>query len=185
MKYQKTIDNVNSGTMTRDDLAQLERNAKEKLAQGDVDAKDVLSAIELAKPADSYVLFMGFCPDADFGNRLDTEWKNRGICRFDYLESEHQVERFNSICAGDLVVLKKREVFGKSMKLYGHGRVKSIAYDENNIRYLIMDWSNQEEIIEVPLMACNSTVDIKSIEAVKGEMPDEFYQWLKSGASVL
>jgi hypothetical protein len=158
----------------------LKRNAEEKLEQGDVDAEAVLSAIRLAKPADSYVLFMGFCPDADFSNRLDIEWKEKGICRFDYLESELQAERFNTICAGDLVILKKREIFGKTMKLYGHGRVKSVAYDENNIRYLVMDWSDQEMIIEVPLMACNYTVDVKSIEAVEDEMPDEFYQWLKA-----
>jgi hypothetical protein len=180
MKYQKPIDKINSGTMSRDDLCRLKRNAEEKLAQGDTAAADVLSAIKFAKPADTYVLFMGFCPDADFNNRLDVEWKEKGVCRFDYLESEPQAERFNTICAGDLVILKKREVFGKTMKLFGHGRVKSFAFDENNIRYLVMDWSEQEEIIEVPLMACNSTVDIKSIEAVEDEMPDEFYQWLKT-----
>lgn len=166
--------------MSRTDLVNLKRNAEEKLAQGDFDAKEVLSAINIAKPVDSYVLFMGFCPDADVNNRLDIEWKEKGICRFDYFESEHQVDRFNTICAGDLVILKKREIFGKTMKLYGHGRVKSVAYDENNIRYLVMDWSDQEEIIEVPLMACNSTVDIKSIEAVEDEMPDGFYQWLEA-----
>ncbi|MCL1043711.1 hypothetical protein L2712_18965 [Shewanella marisflavi] len=66
------------------------------------------------------------------------------------------------------------------MKLYGHGRVNGIAYDEDQVRYLKMGWSNQEEIIEVPLMGCNSTVDIKTIEAVEDEMPEEFYTWLKS-----
>ncbi len=64
--------------------------------------------------------------------------------------------------------------------IYGHGRVSSIAYDENNVRYLVMDWSSQEEIIEVPLMGCNSTVDVKSIEAVEDEMSEEFYKWLEA-----
>ena len=64
------------------------------------------------------------------------------------------------------------------MKLYGHGRVKSVAYDENDMRYLLMDWSSQEEIIEVPLMACNSTIDIKAIEQVEEVMPETFWQWL-------
>jgi len=123
---------------------------------------------------------MGFCPGADFSRRLDTEWKEKGICRFDYLESEHQLEKFSTICKGDLVVLKKREKFGKTMKLYGHGRVSSIAYDKNNVRYLVMDWSPQEMIIEVPLMGCNSTVDVKSIEAVEDDMPEEFYKWLEA-----
>lgn len=180
MKYEKAIERVKSGKMSRADLVKLKRNADEKYASGDIDAKEVIEAINNATPTDSYILFMGFCPGADFSERLDTEWKEKGICRFDYLESEHQLERFNTICKGDLVVLKKREKFGKTMKLYGHGRVNSVAYDENNIRYLIMDWSGQENEIEVPLMGCNSTVDIKSIEAVEDEMPEEFYEWLKA-----
>lgn len=166
--------------MSRDDLVGLKLNAEKKLADGDQDAKSVLSAINIATPADSYILFMGFCPDADINNRLDIEWKEKGICRFDYRESESQAARFDTMCAGDLVVLKKREVFGKTMKLFGHGRVKSIAYDDKNTRYLIVNWSGQAEVIEVPLMGCNSTVDVKSIDAVESEMPDEFWHWLKN-----
>ncbi|BBP00341.1 hypothetical protein [Sulfuriferula nivalis] len=181
MKYQKIIDKVKSGTMSRDDLDKLKQNAEEKVAKGDLDAQAVILAIQIAKPSDSYILFMGFCPNAEFENRLDIEWKDKGICRFDYLESESQLERFNTIRTGDLVILKKIQQFGKTMRLFGHGRVKSIAYDENNIRYLVMDWSDQAEIIEVPLMGCNSTVDIKSMKAVYDEMPDEFYSWLGLG----
>jgi hypothetical protein len=44
-----------------------------------------------------------------------------------------------------------------------------------------MNWSNQKEIIEVPLMACNSTVDVRSIEQVEDEMLTEFFTWLNSG----
>lgn len=178
MKYEKALERIQSGTMTRADLVALRENAVAKVEAGDRDAEQVVTAIVQAKPLDSYALFMGFCPGADFNDRLDIEWKAKGICRFDYLESTQQLERFNSICVGDLVVLKKREQFGKTMKLFGHGRVKSIAYDENNIRYLVMDWSAQSEVIEVPLMGCNSTVDVRSIEAVEGEMPDEFWDWL-------
>jgi len=29
-------------------------------------------------------------------------------------------------------------------------------------------------------MGCNSTVDIRTIEAVENEMPEEFYTWLKA-----
>lgn len=180
MKHQKVIDKIKGGSMSRAELAMLKRNAEEKSSKGDPDANEVLRAINNAKPSDSYILFMGFCPGADFKERLDTDWKARGICRFDYLESEHQLERFNTICSGDLVVLKKREQFGKTMKLYGHGRVKSVGYDENGIRYLEMDWSKQADVIEVPLMGCNSTVDIKALEIVEGEMPDEFWQWISN-----
>jgi len=148
------------------------------LASGDLEAQSVLTAINNTAPADSYILFMGFCPGADSNNRLDIEWKEKGICRFDYLISEQQVERFNTICKGDLVVLKKIEEIGKTMGLYGHGRVNSVAYDENNIRYLNVDWSKQDSMIIVPLMGCNSTVDIKSIDKVEDSMPDEFYEWL-------
>lgn len=179
MKYEKVIERIKSGEMSRAELTKLRRNAEDKHLSGDTDAEHVLAAISNATPVDSYILFMGFCPGADFRERRDTEWKEKGVCRFDYLESEHQLERFNTICKGDLVVLKKREEFGKTMKLYGHGRVSSIAYDENSVRYLLMDWSSQEKIIEVPLMGCNSTVDIKSIEAVEDAMPEEFYAWLE------
>jgi len=178
MNYDKVIKRVKTGRMSRADLVKLKCNADNKYTSGDIDAKHVLDAINNATPTDSYILFMGFCPDADFSERLDTEWKEKEICRFDYLESVHQLDRFNTICKGDLVVLKKREKFGKTMKLYGHGRVNSVAYDDNNVRYLKMNWSIQENTIEVPLMGCNSTVDIKSIEAVEDEMPEEFYQWL-------
>ena len=66
----------------------------------------VLDAINIAIPEDAYILFMGFCPGAEFNNRLDSDWKEQGVCRFDYGKSEHQVERFNTICTGDLVILK-------------------------------------------------------------------------------
>ena len=122
---------------------------------------------------------MGFCPGATIENRLDIEWKEKGICTFVFIESERQLEKFNDIFTGDLIVLKKIHQFGKTMQLFGHGRVKSWAYDEDGNRYLIMDWAPQDEIIEVPLMGCNSTVDIKTRDTVDSYMPTEFYEWLK------
>lgn len=178
MKYQKVTDKLNAGSMSRVELEKLKTNAQRMYQQGDEEAIEVISAIQYAKPVDDYILFMGFCPGADFSERLDIEWKEKGICRFDYLESEVQLERFSRICTGDLVVLKKREVFGVSMNLYGYGRVTKVCYDQNNIRYLEVDWAAQHEIIEVPLMGCNSTVDIKSMDDVEGEMPNEFFDWL-------
>jgi len=178
MKYDKIISKIQSGTMSRADLVKLKTNAENKVAAGELNADQVLKAIEKAVPADSYILFMGFCPEATIDNRLDREWKEKGICRFDYKDDPKQTERFQTICKGDLVALKKIQEFGKTMKLFGHGRVSGIAYDEHNTRYLLMDWSDQEEIIEVPLMACNSTVDIKTIEKVEDEMPDAFFTWL-------
>lgn len=44
------------------------------------DAKIIIDAINLATPSDTEILFMGFCPDADIDNRLDIEWREKGIC---------------------------------------------------------------------------------------------------------
>jgi len=180
MKYDKILEKISAAKMSRTELQDLRSNALSKFKAGDDEAMEVISAIDVATPNDTYILFMGFCPDADINNRLDIEWKEQGVCHFDYYESEIQVERFSRICVGDLVVLKKREQFGKTMKLYGHGRVIEVAFDPGEHRFLKMKWSDQSDIIEVPLMACNSTVDIKSMEAVEGEMPNEFFIWLGS-----
>jgi hypothetical protein len=178
MRYQKQLDKVLSGTMSRAELVRLKQNAEKLVQEGGKDALAVLEAINNASPSDPYYVFMGFCPDADISNRLDTGWKQKGICRFDYLESEHQLVRFESVYAGDTIILKKREKFGVSMKLYGYGRVQSVEYDENDIRYLNVEWSDQEKVIEVPLMACNSTVDIKTIDQIEEAMPEEFFEWM-------
>ncbi|OFC71992.1 hypothetical protein [Alteromonas confluentis] len=181
MKYQKQLDKLKSGNMSRSDIARLKTNAEALVAKGDEDARVVLEAINGSTPSDGYILFMGFCPNADFNQREDIEWKREGTCRLDYPTNKSQIGRWTTICPGDLIVLKKRETFGKTMKLYGHGRVKKIAYDDD-IRYFEMDWSAQEQVIEVPLMACNATVDIKSMETVEAEMPEAFWNWLNSAA---
>jgi len=178
MKYEKILESIASGRLNREKLAKIRRNAEAKLKSGDADAQSVLDAINISVPSDDYILFMGFCPDGDVDNRLDVEWKEKGVCCFDWDESLHQMERFYTICAGDLVILKKREKFGKTMKLYGYGRVEAISIDATEHRYLKMNWSKQNEVIEVPLMACNSTVDIKSMEQVEAQMPKEFFGWL-------
>lgn len=180
MSYENIVSKIQAGKMTRADLLSIREKAEAKLKLGDTDAKAVLDAINISQPVDDYIVFMGFCPDADFENRLDIEWKEKGICEFDFPESTTQVERFDNICAGDLIVLKKRERFGETMKVYGHGRVKAAAYDSNGNRYLRMNWSTQNEIIEVPLMGCNSTVDVRAIDAVNNEMPEEFFKWLEA-----
>ena len=178
MKYQKQLDKLCSGAMSRADITKLKANAEALVARGDKDALIILDNINSSKPTDSRILFMGFCPDADFNQRLDLKWKQEGICRFDFLVSKPQVDRWNTLCTGDLVVLKKREKIGKTMKIYGHGRIKKIAHDNDELRYVEMAGSSQHEVIEVPLMGCNSTVDIKTMETVEEEMPVLFWQWL-------
>jgi hypothetical protein len=180
MKYENIISRIAQGLLSRSDLRDLRINAVSKFQAGDEEAREVLAAIDAGVPSDQYILFMGFCPDADINNRLDIEWKQRGVCEFTYYESAVQLERFNRVCAGDLVVLKKREKFGESMTLHGHGRVSRVEIDDQGHHALVMDWSEQNRVIEVPLMGCNSTVDTKSIAAVEAEMPPEFFNWLET-----
>lgn len=178
MEHEKLINNIRNGIFSRKELQAIRKNAEYLLKNGRPSASTVINEIDLACPSDEKIIFMGFCPNADIANRLDIEWKGKGICTFDFPESEVQLARFNDIWPGDLIVLKKRQVFGKTMQLYGHGRVTGIKYYHENNRYLEMKWSNQDEVIEVPLMGCNSTVDVKNIEQVHAEMPDAFYTWL-------
>ena len=178
MKHQKAIDRIRSGGYSRAELVKLRSNAESMYKKGDSDAEIVMDEIDKASPMDKTIVFMGFCPGADFDNRLDIEWREKGVCTFIFHESEQQVERFENIWPGDLVVLKKREKFGKTMLLYGHGRVTGVKNDQEQNRYLEMSWSSQQEIIEVPLMGCNATVDVRSIEQVEAEMPPKFYAWL-------
>jgi hypothetical protein len=178
MRYQKQIDKIRAGGYLRSELVQLRENVQLKVSQGDPEARQLLAEIDRAAPTDSYVVFMGFCPSADINNRLDIEWKRLGVCTFVFHESDQQSERFNAILPGDLIILKKRHRFGETMQLFGYGRVVGVKYDSENHRYLEVNWANQEEIIEVPLMGCNATVDTRSIEQIEGQMPEEFFTWL-------
>ena len=184
MKYQPILDRIRSKTLSKGELRQLRENALRLHAQGDADAQTVLDEIDLASPADKEIVFMGFCPDADVNNRLDTEWRVKGICTFDYPEDKIQLTRFNNIWSGDLIILKKIQERGKTMRLYGHGRVTGAKYVDG-VRYLEMNWSNQATVIEVPLMGANSTVNVKSIEQVEAEMPTDFYRWLNQDENSL
>ena len=130
------------------------------------------------------IIFFGFCPGADFSKRLDARWKQLGICEFQYFESKIQVKRFATIDIGDLIVLKKRQVIGKTMRVYGYGLVTGITKDDKGNRVLKVDWSSQEQVIEVPLMGCNATIDIRDIDKVRAEMPDAFFEWLAQGSGV-
>lgn len=167
-----------SGELTRKELESIRQNALEKHANRDKYASQVIEIIDNTMPKDKEFVFMGFCPNGEFVNRLDIEWKQNGVCTYDYLESAHQLERFLNIRVGDLIILKKIESFGKTMSLFGFGRVIGIKHLEDGHRELVMNWSHQETIIETPLMGCNGTVDVKSYDTVANEMPAEFWNWL-------
>ncbi len=178
MGNQEQIERIRNGTYTRTDLVKLHANAVRMRDKGAAGVDAVIAAIDTKTPLDRTMVFMGFCPGADFENRLDIEWKAKGICTFIFFSSKQQLERFNNIWPGDLIILKKRNQFGKTMLLHGHGRVTGIKHDGDGNRYLEMNWSAQEEIIEVPLMGCNSTIDIKTNRQLADGVPEEFYGWI-------
>jgi hypothetical protein len=178
MPYERTIENIRSGQMTRGELKTVRENALAKKLAGDPHADAVLQAVDQAVAKDAGIIFMGFCPNADLANRRDIEWKANSVCTFDYYTDKVQMNTFHNICAGDLLVLKKSETFGKTMRLFGHGRVIATKDDAQGHRYLKMDWAAQDDVIEVPLMACQSTVNLRSMERVEAEMPEEFFTWL-------
>ncbi|WP_428503377.1 hypothetical protein [Roseateles sp.] len=179
-RYAKTLARIQSGLMSRDELQQLGRNAKTKAEAGDHEAEEVLQALVTATCVDTEYVFLGFCPDAQFEKRQDLEWRTSGHCSFDFLEDKAQTSRFQRIVAGDLIVLKKRHEFGKTMKLYGHGRARSPARMQGGVLLIDVQWSNQAEVIEVPLLGCNTTVDVRSLEVLRTQaMPPSFFEWLK------
>jgi len=182
----KIIEKINNGKFTRKELFSIRENAIKKLNNGDKNMVEIIELIDKAIPEDKNIAFMGFCPSADIKNRLDKEWKSQGICTFDFKESKLQLERFNKICSGDIIVLKKREEFGKTMSLHGHGIVNEVKHDANGNRYLLVNWAKQDEVIIVPLMALNSTIESLSFEIIYSSMTKEqlelFKNWLNNSS---
>lgn len=180
----RAIERVRKGEHSRTDLLKLKTNAKLLLSKGNTDAQfliDEINRTPVTALQKEYV-FMGFCPGGDINNRLDSEWMEEGFCKFDFHESLPQLERFRRIHTGDVIILKKREKFGETMQLFGHGVVKKLLETEHSQpQYLRVDWFKPDANIEVPLMGCNSTVDVRSIAEVEKNMPDAFWDWLNSG----
>lgn len=182
-KDQEILTKLRSTSCFRLELLRLRADAQVRWLQGDLESEKLLDAIDQTKPSDDLTVFMGFCPYGLLKNRLDTQWKTQNICTFDFHKSEIQIRRFNKIFPGDLVILKKREVFAVSMRLYGFGRVENVQTDQSGSRSLLMNWSHQGDEIVVPLMGCNSTVNVKSRAQVGDEMPAHYFDWLDAPKS--
>jgi len=184
MSNQKLIDKLRSGTVSRASIANYEINAARARSLGKPWPQDVLDALRQAKPRDLYYAFIAFCPNADINNRVDGVWREQGICSIESWESprsKQQAADFMSIKVGDLVIMKKNQVYGATMHLSGHGRVTGIrnATDAKTVDHvLLMDWSPQMTEIEVPAMGCTATVNLRDVDRVHQEMPAEFYTWL-------
>ena len=82
VKYQKVIDKIRSGGYSRADLVKLRTNAESARQKGDSEAEVVIDEIDHASPTDKTMVFMGFCPGANFDNRLDIEWRQTNTCTF-------------------------------------------------------------------------------------------------------
>jgi len=183
-RYAKQIDDIRGGKFTRAKLAIMETNAKRTFTKGDPEAGLVLEAIRQAKPRDLYYVFMGFCPNADLSNRVDGKWREQGICSINLWESagsERQAADFMSIKKGDLIILKKNQKIGETMRLSGFGRVTGIrsSTDPTAVgNVLVMDWSPQTAEIDVPFMGCTATVNLRDVDKVDKVMPHEFRDWL-------
>ena len=178
MKYEKTIEQIRSGTLTREALRLIRERAVGALATGDQDAGSVLRALDNAIARDRRIVFMGFCPNGELANRVDGRWRAEGICTFDYDKSEVQMNQFRNIVAGDLIVLKKSEVHGQLMSLHGHGRVTGTRTGADGRRELLLDWASAGPFPEnVPMMGCQATVNLREMGTVEGAMPVQFFDW--------
>ncbi len=180
---EEKLEKLKNGIFTRGEMLQL-RDSASKLAQkGNVIAQAVVDIIhnkELPTHEVAY-LFMGFCPGATFRNRKDEYWIREGICKFDFLEDYSQMKKFTTVLKGDFVILKKNKEFGRTMELFGHGRVLEVCRRKSDeLTYLRVDWSDQKQILEVPAMGCTKTVNIRPFEKVKARMHPDFWRWLGS-----
>jgi hypothetical protein len=179
IRHLKTIDRINNKNLSRTEMATLEARARDAIMRGDAGAQSVLDAIAVAMEKTRYIVFIGFCPGGSVRNRLDIAWKQQGICTFEYFSSDDQFEKFVSIRVGDLIVLRKRQQIGKTMRLYGHGRVTARDLSNSGDRILQVKWSEQRDEIVVPLMSCNEAINVRDIIKVEAVMPLEFWDWLR------
>lgn len=177
--YDKILKIISEGKLSRAKLVTVREHAQQKIAKGDLDAWQVLKAVDAQAVPDleREYAFIGFCPGGDIKNRQDMDWIAKGQCVFNFVDSTHQLERFHKIMPGDTIILKKREQFGETMILSRHGKVKRVVEPG---RVLDVDWCQSDQVIEVPLMGANSTVDIRGIATVEKEMPEQFWSWISS-----
>jgi len=148
--------------------------AKAKEATEDLLACDS----HMPEPLSSQYNFMGFCPGADIKNRRDVMWREQGTCDFHFGESEGQVMAFSLQVPGDWIILKKVEEFDKTMTLYGFGKINKRLMDEKGFTYFQVNWNDQSEKMLVPLMGCNSNINMKTLKRVEKVMDKEFWDWI-------
>jgi hypothetical protein len=186
MASEKIIFGILNGSIPRSERLQIYENAKDQIRKGlnaEI-AREVMHVIDTTAvpPLQAEYVFMGYCPDAKLENRQDDIWIKDGICEYNWVSDAKQLSKFDQIMVGDTIILKKREIFGETMKIHAHGKItKRETSDITKKIYFRVDWRVPKEFLIVPLMACNSTVNPRSIENVERAMHEDFWAWLKEG----
>ncbi len=143
-------------------------------------AAGILRALTQSAQRDGRMVFMSFCPGGVLRNRVDQDWKTWGNCTFEFDGGDGQLETFNAIVEGDLVVLKKPQRIGETMQLYGQGRVREITVLSKSGNILHMDWvQNNAYAAEVPMLGCERAVTFVETSRLVEEMPQAFWDWLR------
>lgn len=178
--YVRAVDCINRSFLTPAERGPLERSARVLSEKGNRFAPGILRALAQSARRDKRVVFMSFCPGGVLRNRVDQDWKKWGNCTFEFDGGNGQLENYNSIVEGDLVVLKKIQRIGETMRLHGQGRVREITTLSNGGNILHMDWmqTNLYEL-EVPLLGCGRAVNFVETSRLVEGMPQAFWDWLR------
>jgi len=188
--YQN-VERIISGKCSRSEMLRIRENAnnliemaidtptRENEAKAKEAAED-LSACDshMPEPLSSQYNFMSFCLGADIDKRRDVKWREQGSCDFDFWESEGQMTAFSLQVPGDWIILKKENEPNETMTLYGFGKIMKRLMDIKGFTYFDVNWNDQPEEMLVPLMGCNSNINMKTLERVKRVMVKEFWVWL-------
>ena len=158
----------------------MERNARVLIEKGDLGAQGILDALAQVAERDRNIVFMDFCPGGVLRNRLDLDWKKWGNCTFEFQPGNDQLQTFNSISEGALIILKKAQQIGETMRLYGHGRVNSVTHLPSSGNILHMDWSKDQKFeIEIPMLGCVNSVNFVPKASLDTPEFQEFWDWLR------
>jgi len=118
-------------------------------------------------------LFIDFCANNDITQRLDLAWKEKGICELDQMEGTSLDKDLKNLSAANHVILKKNNPNGETMNLFGYGLIRSIKRDDHGKSYLSVWWSKQEQVIEIPLMNCQSNINPISNEEICASLTEK------------
>jgi hypothetical protein len=179
-RHARTVEQIKSTILMRSEVRAMEGSVRILIEKGDAGAQDILDALAFVAERDQTIVFMDFCPGGVLRNRLDLDWKKWGNCTFEFHPGNDQLQTFNAIPEGALIVLKKAQQIGETMRVYGHGRVDSVTHLPSSGNILHMNWSKEQKYeIEIPLMGCANAVNIVETASLEGAGFREFWDWLR------